>query len=174
RLRRDEGDARTRGDGGLPDHGRPRSADHEPHRGRAQVDARVHRPRAGPRRLNPHPWLDDERRLPHHAAAVFGRRRGEGACTAGGPSPKPIARQRKERHQGGAAMPDFIDVRDARFEKLIHGNARIDKLWSGGRWAEGPAYFPAGKYLIWSDIPNDRTVRWDEASGHLAGRAAPW
>ena len=45
---------------------------------------------------------------------------------------------------------------------------RIDKLWTGGRWAEGPAYFPAGKYLIWSDIPNDRLMRWDETSGHVS------
>ena len=65
-------------------------------------------------------------------------------------------------------MPDFIDIRDARFAKLIHGSARIDKLWTGGRWAEGPAYLPAGKYLIWSDIPNDRLMRWDETSGHVS------
>jgi gluconolactonase len=65
-------------------------------------------------------------------------------------------------------MPDFIDIRDPRFARLIHGNARIDKLWTGGRWAEGPAYLPAGKYLIWSDIPNDRLMRWDETSGHVS------
>ena len=65
-------------------------------------------------------------------------------------------------------MPDFIDIRDERFARLVHGNARIDKLWTGGRWAEGPAYFPAGKYLIWSDIPNDRLMRWDETSGHVS------
>jgi gluconolactonase len=66
-------------------------------------------------------------------------------------------------------MPgSFIEVRDPRFKRLIHGNANIDKLWTGGRWAEGPAYFPAGKYLIWSDIPNDRLMRWDETSNHVS------
>ncbi len=66
-------------------------------------------------------------------------------------------------------MPgDFIEIRDQRFARLIHGNAGLDKLWSGGRWAEGPAYFPAGRYLIWSDIPNDRVMRWDETSGHVS------
>ena len=65
-------------------------------------------------------------------------------------------------------MPDFIEVRDERFARLIHGNARIDKLWTGGRWTEGAAYLPAGKYLIWSDIPNDRLMRWDETSGHVS------
>ncbi len=66
-------------------------------------------------------------------------------------------------------MPgDFIDIRDARFGKLIHGNAGLDKLWTGGRWCEGPAYLPAGKYLVWSDIPNDRLMRWDECSGTVS------
>ena len=66
-------------------------------------------------------------------------------------------------------MPaSFIETRDPRFNRLIHGNAGLDKLWSGGRWAEGPAYFPAGKYLVWSDIPNDRLMRWDETSGHVS------
>lgn len=68
---------------------------------------------------------------------------------------------------------DFIEVRDARFHRLIHGNARIDKLWTGGRWAEGPAYLAAGKYLVWSDIPNDRLMRWDETSGHVSVFEAP-
>lgn len=60
------------------------------------------------------------------------------------------------------------DIRDERFRGLIHGNARVDTLWSGGRWTEGPAYFAAGRYLVWSDIPNDRLLRWDEMSGAVA------
>ena len=63
---------------------------------------------------------------------------------------------------------DFIEIRDPRFGKLIHGNARIDQLWTGGRWCEGPAYFPAGRYLVWSDIPNDRLMRWDETDGRVS------
>lgn len=63
---------------------------------------------------------------------------------------------------------EHYEIRDERFRRLIHGNARIDTLWSGGRWAEGPAYFAAGRYLIWSDIPNDRLLRWDEMSGAVA------
>lgn len=38
------------------------------------------------------------------------------------------------------------------------------RLWTGGRWTEGATYFPAGRYLIWSDIPNDRMLRWDETT----------
>ena len=65
-------------------------------------------------------------------------------------------------------MSDFIEVHDDRFHRLLHGSARIDLLWTGGRWCEGPAWFPAGRYLIWSDIPNDRLLRWDECSGHVS------
>jgi gluconolactonase len=60
-------------------------------------------------------------------------------------------------------MPgDHIEIHDPRFGRLIHGTARIDQIWTGGRWCEGPVYFPAGRYLVWSDIPNDRLMRWDE------------
>ena len=66
-------------------------------------------------------------------------------------------------------MPDSLyDIRDPRFSKLIHGSAGVDLLWSGGRWCEGPAYLPAGRYLVWSDIPNDRTMRWDEGNGAVS------
>ena len=67
---------------------------------------------------------------------------------------------------------DFI-VLDPRFRKLVFGNVRVDKLWTGGRWAEGPAYFPAGKYLVWSDIPNDRVMRYDETDGGTSVFIAP-
>lgn len=60
------------------------------------------------------------------------------------------------------------EIRDERFEKRIQGNANIDVLWTGGRWAEGPAYLAAGRYVIWSDIPNDRIMRFDEMNGEVA------
>ena len=62
---------------------------------------------------------------------------------------------------------DFL-VLDPRFRKLVFGNVRVEKLWTGARWAEGPAYFPAGKYVVWSDIPNDRVMRYDETSGTVS------
>jgi gluconolactonase len=60
------------------------------------------------------------------------------------------------------------EIRDKRFEKLIQGNAHVDLLWTGSRWAEGPAYMAAGRYVIWSDIPNDRIMRFDELNGAVA------
>ncbi len=62
---------------------------------------------------------------------------------------------------------DF-EVVDKRFSRLVHGNCHLEKLWTGCRWAEGPAYFPAGKYLVWSDIPNDRVMRYDETDGSVS------
>ncbi len=62
---------------------------------------------------------------------------------------------------------DFL-VLDDRFRRYAMGNVHIEKLWTGSRWAEGPAYFAAGKYLIWSDIPNDRLLRYDETDGSVS------
>jgi gluconolactonase len=59
-------------------------------------------------------------------------------------------------------------VHDPRFLALVLGHALLDKLWTGCRWAEGPAYFPAGRYLVWSDIPNDRIMRFDETDGSVS------
>ena len=66
-----------------------------------------------------------------------------------------------------------IEVLDERFERLVFGNVHLDKLYTGCRWAEGPAYFAAGKYLIWSDIPNDRLMRFDETDGSTSVFLAP-
>ena len=60
------------------------------------------------------------------------------------------------------------EILDPVFEDCIIGHAKIERLWSGGRWVEGPAYFPAGRYLIWSDIPNNRIMRWDETDGSVS------
>ena len=54
---------------------------------------------------------------------------------------------------------------DERFRRCVRVTARVEHLYEGCRWAEGPAYFPAGRFLVWSDIPNDRILRWDETTG---------
>jgi gluconolactonase len=59
-------------------------------------------------------------------------------------------------------------ILDRRFARLVNSNARLERLYEGCRWAEGPAYFPAGRYLVWSDIPNDRMLRYDETSGAVS------
>jgi gluconolactonase len=54
------------------------------------------------------------------------------------------------------------------FNGLVKGSARVERLATGCRWAEGPAWFAAGRYVVWSDIPNDRMMRWDETSGETS------
>ena len=63
-------------------------------------------------------------------------------------------------------MDDF-EILDARFASLVLGNAALERLWTGGRWVEGPVYFRDGGYLLWSDIPNNRILRWTE-DGHVS------
>lgn len=61
-----------------------------------------------------------------------------------------------------------IAIIDPRFRKLLTGHAKLERLYTGTRWAEGPVYFPAGRYLLWSDIPNDRLMRLDETDGSVS------
>ncbi len=56
----------------------------------------------------------------------------------------------------------------ADFEQCFVGHARVERLWTGARWSEGPAWFAAGRYLLWSDIPNNRMMRWDECDGRVS------
>jgi gluconolactonase len=56
-----------------------------------------------------------------------------------------------------------FETLDERFR--CGGDPWLERLYTGCRWTEGPAYFPAGRYLVFSDIPNDRLLRWDEVTG---------
>ena len=65
-----------------------------------------------------------------------------------------------------------FEVLDERFGP-VGGDSVVEVLYSGCRWAEGPAYFPAGRYLVFSDIPNDRMLRWDETTGAVGVFRSP-
>jgi gluconolactonase len=68
--------------------------------------------------------------------------------------------------------PDVITI-DPAFNSLIQGNTPIQKLWTGALWAEGPAWNSVGKYLIFSDIPNNRQMRWLEDDGDVTVFRSP-
>lgn len=57
---------------------------------------------------------------------------------------------------------------DPSFNDCLIGHARVERLWTGARWSEGPVWFAAGRYLLWSDIPNNRILRFDETDGNVA------
>ena len=63
--------------------------------------------------------------------------------------------------------PDLV-VLDPRFNKYRIGNTPIRRLHTGMLWAEGPAWNTVGRYLVWSDIPNDVQMRWIEDDGHTS------
>jgi gluconolactonase len=62
--------------------------------------------------------------------------------------------------------PDIITV-DPSFNALRVGNTPIQRLWTGGMWCEGPAWSGQGQYLVWSDIPNNRQMRWLQDDGRV-------
>lgn len=63
--------------------------------------------------------------------------------------------------------PDIIQL-DPRFGRYRLGNAAIERLHTGSRWVEGPAWNGVGRYLVWSDIPADSQLRWAEEDGHVS------
>jgi gluconolactonase len=63
-------------------------------------------------------------------------------------------------------IPAVFERRDARFAG-IRGDTELRILFDDGRWLEGPSYSPQGRFLLFSDIPNDRALRYDELSGRV-------
>ena len=77
--------------------------------------------------------------------------------------PKTFANHRSTRP--AEDLLQGIEVIDDHFHELIDTEAQIQKHWTGCEWAEGPAYFPEGDYVLWSDIPNNRILKFDAGSG---------
>ncbi|MBI3196898.1 MAG: SMP-30/gluconolactonase/LRE family protein [Rhodospirillales bacterium] len=59
-------------------------------------------------------------------------------------------------------------VLDPSFAQYRLALASVERLYTGCRWAEGPVWFGDGRYLLWSDIPNNRVLRWDEETGAVS------
>jgi len=68
--------------------------------------------------------------------------------------------------------PDVLTV-DPAFNQLRVNNTAIHRLWTGAMWSEGPAWCSQGKYLVWSDIPNNRQLRWLEDDGRVTVFRSP-
>jgi len=68
--------------------------------------------------------------------------------------------------QPSQRYPDpAIEILDASFARYRLASAAVERLATGFRWCEGPVWFGDGRTLLWSDIPNDRIMRWDEETG---------
>jgi gluconolactonase len=97
------------------------------------------------------------------------------AQTAQGPAAPPttITNPPRDFGPGGAPTtyfsdPDIVLSHDPRFAGLVQPNAPIQRLWTGGLWLEGPAWSGVGRYLVCSDIPNNRQLRWTEDDGRVS------
>ena len=73
-----------------------------------------------------------------------------------------------------ARIPDpAVEVLHESFKRLLLSSATVEQLGTGLRWAEGPVWFGDGRYLLVSDIPNNRVLRWDETSGAMSVFRSP-
>ena len=72
-----------------------------------------------------------------------------------------------------ALVGNSYEYFDKKFYDLTVPIAEVEELYSGCRWAEGPVWFGDGGYLVWSDIPNNRILRWVPDRGVSVFRAIP-
>ena len=71
--------------------------------------------------------------------------------------------------QPSPRYPDpAVQVLDPAFNRYRLGLAKVEQIATGMRWSEGPVWFGDGRYLLWSDIPNNRIMRWDEETGAVS------
>ena len=71
--------------------------------------------------------------------------------------------------QPSQRYPDpAIQIVDQSFARYRLDLAKVERLATGFRWSEGPVWFGDGRYLLWSDIPNNRIMRWDEETGAVS------
>jgi gluconolactonase len=86
----------------------------------------------------------------------------------------PLSLSAKPSQKNITTYPDpAVEVVDPRFAKYIVGNAAVERLFTGTRWAEGPVWFGDGRYLLFSDIPNNRMLRWLEDTGEVSVFRSP-
>ncbi len=128
-------------------------------------------------RVQQHRFIDlsqaEERQKRASRLEAIDRRAFLGAATAvaavTGMAPQAFARNFGP-DSGPVRYPDpDIVVLDPRFKYKL-GNTPIMRMYHGTLWAEGPAWNGVGRYLTWSDIPNDEQLRWIEEDGHVARR----
>src|SRR5262245_51335652 len=71
--------------------------------------------------------------------------------------------------QPSQRYPDpLVKVIDPSFTKYRLNLAKVERIATGMRWAEGPVWFGDGRFLLWSDIPNNRIMKWEEESGEVS------
>src|SRR6202795_2641744 len=86
----------------------------------------------------------------------------------------PLARAAGQTQETPVLYPDpAVEVIDPRFAKYKVGNAAVERLYTGTRWREGLVWCADGRYLLFSDIPNNRMLRWLEETGEVSVFRSP-
>ncbi|MGA6958005.1 MAG: SMP-30/gluconolactonase/LRE family protein, partial [Candidatus Acidiferrales bacterium] len=86
----------------------------------------------------------------------------------------PLALAQEQARKTPVLYPDpAVEIIDPRFAKYKVGNAAVERLYTGARWAEGPVWFGDGRFLLFSDIPNNRMLRWLEDTGEVSVFRSP-
>ncbi len=88
-------------------------------------------------------------------------------ATAAPPAPEEVRSRWAGPNPVRYPDPAFQAV-DPGFTRFRPGNAAVERLATGFRWSEGPVWFGDGRYLLWSDIPNNRMMRWEEETGGVS------
>jgi gluconolactonase len=101
------------------------------------------------------------------AGADLGRRRFVAAATLACAAIPSLVRAARDWSQPAHYPDPDIEILDKRFSVSL-GNAGLERIATGYRWCEGPVYFRDLRCLIWSDIPNNRLMRWDEDNGAVS------
>jgi gluconolactonase len=112
-------------------------------------------------------------------AAVVAPRVVMAQAPPGGPvaPPSTVTSPPRDFGPGGAPTtyftdPDVLTI-DPLFDSYRQPNSAIQRLWTGALWSEGPAWSGQGRYLVWSDIPNNRQLRWLEDNGRVSVFRSP-
>ncbi len=111
------------------------------------------------------------------AAAAPGLARAQAPTAGPAAPPSTVTSPPRDFSPGGAPTtyftdPDILSV-DPLFNSYRQPNSAIQRLWTGALWSEGPAWNSQGRYLVWSDIPNNRQLRWLEDDGRVSVFRSP-
>src|SRR5262245_44805079 len=115
----------------------------------------------------------EQRNLEHERDGFLSRRTFIKAAVAAAGAATVASSALAQRDYGPDAPPSIYPEPDVkvlnpdRFHAMI-GNSPIKRLYTGTLWAEGPAWNGVGKYLVWSDIPNNVQMRWLDEDGHVS------
>src|SRR5262245_37799568 len=85
-----------------------------------------------------------------------------------------VARRSVADWRPSERYPDpLVKILDPSFTRYRVNLAKVERIATGMRWAEGPVWFGDGRFLLWSDIPNNRMMRWDEETGAVSVFSKP-